>query len=100
MSESKHRHWTRQLDNLATEMSRLCVACDIEMLEQGIAERVLNGDESVCGRKNPEVFEKLRKHLAAYVQTAEKSIDRLGVDDTRAMLDEVRASIARLRGEG
>jgi len=99
MSESKHTYWSQQLDNLAKEMSRLCIVCDIKMLEPGIAERVLKGDDSVCGRKNPEVFEKLRKHLAAYVQTAEKAIKRVGVDETRSMLDEVRGSLARLRGE-
>jgi len=99
MSESKHRYWSQQLENLANEMSRLCIVCDIQMLEPGVAERVLKGDEGVCGRKNSEVFDKLRKHLAAFIQTKGKAIGRLGVDETRNMLDEVRGSIARLRGK-
>ena len=99
MSDAKHPYWSRQFENLVTEMSRLCIACDIKMLEPGVGERVLKGDQSVCGRKNPEAFEKLRRHLIAYCQTELKAIKRLGVDDVSPMLDEVRASIARLRGE-
>jgi hypothetical protein len=80
-------------------MSRLCVVCDIKMLEPGIGERVLKGDQSVCGRNDPKVFEKLRQHLMAYCHVEERAIKRLGADDVRTMLDDVRASIARLRGE-
>ena len=80
-------------------MSRLCIVCDIKMLEPGIGERVLKGDQSVCGRNDPKVFEKLRQHLMAYCHVEERAIKRLGADDVRIMLDDVRASIARLRGE-
>lgn len=80
-------------------MSRLCIVCDIKMLDPGIGERVLKGDQSVCGRNDPKVFEKLRQHLMAYCHVEERAIKRLGADDVRIMLDDVRASIARLRGE-
>jgi len=80
-------------------MSRLCIVCDIRMLDPGIGERVLKGDQSVCGRNDPKVFEKLRQHLMAYCHVEERAIKRLGADDVRIMLDDVRASIARLRGE-
>jgi hypothetical protein len=99
MGEPKHPYWSRQLNNLAAEMSRLCIICDIKMLEPGIGERVLKGDQSVCGRRNPKVFETLRKHLMAYCHLEEKAIRRLGADDVRIMLDDVRAAIAQLRGE-
>jgi hypothetical protein len=99
MSEHKHPYWGRQLDGLAVEMSRLCIVCDIPMLEPGIGERVLRGDQGVCGRRNPAVFETLRKHLMAYCQLEERAIKRLGVDDVRVMLDEVRDAVAKLRGE-
>jgi len=99
VSGSRHTYWSRQFGNLAAEMSRLCVVCDIKMLEPGVAERVLKGDQSVCGRKNPEVFEKIRRHLMAYFQVGEKAINRLGADEVQSILDEVRASLVRLRGE-
>lgn len=99
MSEPKHTYWSGQIDNLAAEMSRLCIACNINMLEPGIAERVLKGDQSVCGRKNPEVFEKLRKHLMAFCHVEERAIKRLGADNVQAMLDDVRTAMTRLRGK-
>ena len=99
MSNPKHTYWCGQFDNLVAEMSRLCIACNINMLEPGIAERVLKGDQNVCGRKNPEVFEKLRKHLMVFCHVEERAVKRLGADDVRTMLDEVRSSMARLRGE-
>jgi hypothetical protein len=98
MSKSKHTYWSGQLDNLVSEMSRLCIACDVKMLDPGIAERVLKGDQSVCGRKNPEVFEKLRTHVMAYCQVQDRAIKRLGAEEVKGMMDEVRASITRLRG--
>ena len=100
MTDSKHAYWSGQVDNLAREMSKLCIVCDIDMMQPGIAERVLKGDESVCGRKNPEVFQMLRKHLMAFFQLEEKAIARLGADDTQEILTQVRESIVRLRGEG
>ncbi len=99
MGKSKHKYWSRQFDNLAAEISRLCIACDIKMLEPGVAERVLKGDDSVCGYKNPEVFEKIRTHLMAFFQVEEKAISRLGADEVVNIMDEMRASITRLRGE-
>jgi len=99
MSGSRHTYWSQQLDNLAAEISRLSIACDIKILEPGVAERVLKGDQSVCGHKNPEVFEKIRKHLMAFFQVEEKAIHRLGADEVKNILDGVRDSLTRLRGE-
>jgi hypothetical protein len=31
MAESKHTYWSRQIDGLARELSRLAIACDIEL---------------------------------------------------------------------
>ncbi|RKZ66109.1 MAG: hypothetical protein DRQ48_11030 [Gammaproteobacteria bacterium] len=99
MSSSKHTYWSRQFDNLAAEISRLCIACDIDILEPGVAERVLKGDQKVCGRKDPEVFEKIRRHLMAFFQVEEKAINRLGADEVLNILNGMRTSISRLRGD-
>lgn len=100
MAEFKHTYWGRQIDTLARELSRLAIACDIELGKPGLAERVLKNDASVCRRKNPEAFRKLRQHLMALFSVEENAIERLGPNDTKEMLDQVRASIVKLRQAG
>lgn len=100
MTEFKHTYWGRQIDNLAHELSRLAIVCDIELGKPGLAERIIKNDESVCGRKNPEAFRQLRMHLIALFSVEGRAIDRVGVDDTRQILNQVRASIIEIRQAG
>ena len=98
MAEFRYPNWGRQLESLAEELSRLCIACNIDILKDGAFERILNNDETVCGQRNPTAFTKLRHALMAFYEVEEKAIERLGPADVRVMLDQVRLSIARLRG--
>jgi hypothetical protein len=100
MTEFKHTYWGRQIDNLAHELSRLAIACDIELGKPGLAERILKNDRSVCRRNNPEAFDKLRTHLAALFKVEKGMIDRLGPQDTKELLDQVRAAIVKIRQAG
>ena len=100
MAEFKHTYWGRQIDKLAKELSRLAIVCDIELGKPGLAERILKNDESVCGKKNPEAFRQLRMHLMALFSVEGRAIDRVGVEDTREILDQVREAITRLRQAG
>ncbi|MGI9271310.1 MAG: hypothetical protein ACR2QT_06005 [Woeseiaceae bacterium] len=100
MSEHKHTYWGRQIDALAHELSRLAIACDIELGSPGLAERILKNDESVCGRKNPTAFRKLRQHLMALFSVEKGAIDRVGAEDTKVILDQVRAAIVDIRQAG
>ena len=100
MPPSKHRYFVDQIDGLAHELSRLAIACDIEMFVPGNAERILRNDDSVCGRKNPKAFEQMRHHLMALYPLEERAIERLGPNETQEILDEVRAAIERLRKAG
>ena len=100
MSERKHPYFSRQIDGIAQELSMLAIACGIELGQDGLAERMLKGDESVCTRKNPEAFQKARRHLMALFSVEEDAIERLGAAETKEMLDKVRAAITDLRREG
>lgn len=100
MPEFKHTYWGRQIDNLANELSMLAIACDIELGKPGLAERILKNDVSVCGRKNPEAFRQMRLHLAALFSVEAGAAKRLGANDTKEMLDQVRAAIVELRQAG
>ena len=100
MSKSRHRYWSDQFDGIARELSKLAIACDIEIFKPGTAERILRNDASVCRRKNPDAFRQIRTHLMALFPLQESAIRRLGTEDTREILDEVRAAIIRLREAG
>jgi len=100
MAENKHTYWSRQIDGLARELSRLAIACDIELGKDGLAERVLKNDESVCGRSNPKAFQLARKHLMALFSVEEGAIDRLGPNETKKILDQVRAAVTAIRQAG
>lgn len=100
MTEFKHTYWGRQIENLAQELSMLAIACDIELGKPGLAERILKNDSSVCGRKNPKAFRQMRQHLTALFSVEAGAAERLGPDDTKQILDQVRASIVELRQAG
>ena len=100
MAKFKHPYWARQIDNLAHELSRLAIACDIELGQPGLAERILKNDESVCGRKNPKAFRQIRQHMMALFSVEAGAVERLGADDTKKILDQVRSAIAAIRQAG
>jgi hypothetical protein len=96
----KHPYWGRQIDAIAHELSRLAIVCDIELGRPGLAERILKNDQSVCGRDNPKIFRQIRQHLMALFTLEERAIERLGPDDTKDILDQVRAAIVAIREAG
>lgn len=100
MAEFKHTYYGRQIDNIAHELSRLAIACDIELGKPGLAERILKNDEGVCRRKNPKAFRHMRQHLMALFSLEERAIHRLGPKDTKEILDQVRAAIVAIRQAG
>lgn len=100
MTTSKSRYFSDQIDSIAHEVSRLAIACDIDIFAPNAAERVLDNDVSVCGRPNPKAFEEMRHHLMAFFPLRQKAIDRIGVEGTKEILDQVRDAIRELRNQG
>jgi hypothetical protein len=98
--ESKFKSIKIQANAIAREISMLAIACDIDIYQDHVAQRVLKNDDSVCGRRNPQAFQKLRHHLMALFPLEEKAIERLSAVYVRETLDEVRTSIRALRDAG
>lgn len=97
MSNSRHKVWERHLDGIATELLRMAIACDVILRDEGVIERILNNDESVCGRQNPEAFRKLRNLVMATYQSLNKAIDRIGPEETTMIRDAIVERIEKLR---
>lgn len=83
MSQEFNPQWSRHLDGIAEELMRLAIACDVRLRDPGVIERILKNDPTVCGRKNPRGFEKLRKLLMATYDSLGKAIDRIGPGETK-----------------
>jgi hypothetical protein len=98
--ESKFKSLKTQASAIAHEVSKLLIACDIDIHQDQVAKRVLQNDLTVCGRQNPKAFESLRRHFMAFFPMKMASIDELDATQVQATLDEIRAEIMKLRDAG
>ena len=100
MTEQGHAQWERHFDGIADELVRLSIACELRLRDPNVIERILRNDETVCGRKNPVGFRKLRKLLMATYDSLGKAIDRIGPEETRLITDALIDRTRRLQGSG
>jgi len=89
--------WTRHLERIADELSRLSIACDVRLRDPGVIERIIKNDASVCGRKNEIGFGKLRKLLIATYESLGKSIDRIGPEETKLITAAIAERLEKRR---
>jgi hypothetical protein len=100
MSDVKHTAWKRHLDTIGDELIRLTTICGVDLRDPGVIERILKNDETVCTKKNPIGFRKLRELLVATFDSLNKATDRIGADDTRALVDAIRERLDKRREIG
>ncbi len=84
-----------QLGPVDAEIARLAAVCDLRILDPGIIERVVSGDDTVCGRNAADAFRKLRSLVAMHYALTNDSIQSLGPEESGKILDRIRE---RLRG--
>lgn len=106
MTERNHPEqfgwWAMNIDELDREIGRLCVLCQVRILDPGIIERVLKKDASVCGSSNPAAFAKLHDMLLLYFAIRKKSVDAVGEQTTEQIeahvVEQLRHRFAELLG--
>ncbi len=95
--------WVKNIDELDREIARLCLLCQVRILDPGIIERVLKKDASVCGTSNPVAFAKLHNMLMFYFANREKSVDAVGQLQTAQIeahvVEQLRNRFADLLGK-
>ena len=91
MNNEANPQWSRHLDGIADELKHLAVACGIRLRDEGVVERILRNDATVCSRKNEIGFEKLHKLMIATFDSLGKSIDRIGPEETKKIVDAIRS---------
>ena len=68
--------------------------------DPGVIDRIIRDDATVCGRKNPDAFRKLRNLVMATYDSLGKSIDRIGPEETKMIRDAIVERIEKLRDSG
>jgi len=77
--------WERNLEALDREVARLATLCGVRILEPGVIDRLMHGDDTVCGTDNPIAFRKLHDMLLMHFMVRQKSADALGQQQTAAI---------------
>jgi hypothetical protein len=92
--------WERNLEALDREVARMATLCRVKVLEPGVIERLMHGDDTVCGTDNPIAFRKLHDLLLMHFLVRQKSADALGQQQTAAIemyvIDRLRKSFPDL----
>jgi hypothetical protein len=94
----QNKYWGRQIDAVVSELSRLAVACDMDILDPDVTLKALRNDESVCKRKNPAAFKRIHELLMLLFTMSGKSMDRMGDADFAALAGPVLEKVRALRG--
>ena len=95
--------WAKNIDELDREIARLCLLCQVRILDHGIIERVLKKDASVGETSNPVAFEKLHNMLMLYFANRQKSAEALGQLQTAQIeahvVEQLRSRFVDLLGK-
>jgi len=79
----------------------LAYLCGVRLLDAGVIERVVRGDETVCSKSNATLFQRLRGLVALHYQLTDASLSAAGPKETARVLSGLRARLAKhldLRG--
>ena len=94
--------WVKNIDEIDREIGRLCLLCQVRILDHGVIERVLKKDASVCGTSNPIAFAKLHDLLMLYFGIRKKSVEAVGEVQTEQIeghvVEQLRSRFAELLG--
>ena len=81
--------WEQNLEELDREVARLALLCRVRILEPGVIDRLIQGDDAVCGADNPIAFRKLHDLLLMHFAVRQKSADAIGQRQTAAIEIEI-----------
>ena len=94
--------WVKNIEEIDREIARLCLLCQVRILDHGIIECVLKNDASVCETSNPVAFEKLHNMLMLYFANRKRAVESVGQVETAQIeahvVEQLRSRFADLLG--
>ena len=100
MTDDVNPQWSRHLEAIGEELLHLSAACDLDLREPGVVDRIIKDDATVCGRKNEIGFHKLRALVMATYDSLGKSINRIGPAETKKITEAISAHMDQRRQPG
>lgn len=95
--------WQNNLDALDREVARMALLCRVRILDPGVVDRLIQGDDSVCGTNNPIAFRKLHELLLMHFLVRQKSAEALGQPQAAAIelyvIDRLKKSFPDLAAD-
>jgi hypothetical protein len=95
--------WAHNIEDVDREIARLCLICQVRILDAGVIERVLQKDESVCGTPNPAAFTKLHDLLMLHFGVRKKAVESIGQVQTGRIeahvIEQLRSRFADMFGK-
>jgi hypothetical protein len=91
--------WAKSLDEVDHEIARLATICRVRILDDGVIERVLKNDASVCAAGNPLAFGKLRSTLMMHYHVRDQAVAALGEAQTAALVQRIVGQLRERIGE-
>jgi hypothetical protein len=90
--------WSKNLDDVDREVARLASICKVRLLDDGVIDRVLKNDTTVCGTQNKTAFDKLRNALMMHYHVRGKAVQAVGEAATQDMINEIVENIKKRLG--
>ena len=89
MTVIKNTAWKRHLDAIGEELLHLSIACNVDLRDPNVIDRILKNDETVCGTRNPIGFHKLRNLIMATFNSLNKAMDRIGPEEVKMITEGI-----------
>jgi hypothetical protein len=99
VDEYRIKRWGAHIDEIMTEIGRQALNCKVRLLDPGVIDAVLKGNDSVCGSSNPLAFKKLKNLLEMGFFVKEKAYDRLGTLEAEELVTAVRETLRERFGD-
>ena len=99
VDEYRIKRWGTHIDGIMTEIGRQALICKVRLLDPGVIDAVLKGNDSVCGARNPVSFKKLKNLLEMGFLVKENAYDKLGTLEAEALVTAVRETLRERFGD-
>jgi hypothetical protein len=87
---SSPRHWDTLLESIDLAIAQFSIICHVRLLDPGVAERVIDGDEQVCSGEHATAFVKLRALLIMHFTVRQQMNHELGETESASIAAHIR----------